>query len=226
MGIIKALRKSTIGLDAHGQPLEIAFRSEAVVDRQIDELLGIVKGVVSDGNVNQAEATFLLRWLENNRQASHLWPAKVIYSRLYRALEDDHLDAEEEKEILGLLNQVVGGTDCIDNEASLSTSLPFTQPAPEIIFAHKHFCFTGKFFSGTRKWCQREVEAHGGLIIKGVVRELNYLVIGEIGSRDWIHSTHGRKIEKAVRFNERRARINIVSEQHWAVYLARIQTAR
>jgi NAD-dependent DNA ligase len=226
MGIIKALRKSTIGLDAHGQPLEIAFRSEAVVDRQIDELLGIVKGVVSDGKVNQDEAVFLLRWLENNRQASHLWPAKVIYPRLYRALEDDYLDGSEEQEILELLNRVVGGTRLIDNEASLSTSLPFTQPAPEIVFAHEYFCFTGKFFSGTRKWCQRETEARGGSITKGVVRELDYLVIGEIGSRDWKHSTHGRKIEKAVRKNEGGAHINIVGEQHWAVYLAQIQTAR
>ncbi len=225
MGIIKALRKSTIGLDAHGQLLETAFRSEAVIDRQIDELIGIIKGVVFDGKVNQDEAVSLLRWLENNRQASRLWPANVIYPRLCRVLEDDYLDRTEEEEILELLNQVVGGTDLIDNEASFSTSLPFTQPAPEIVFTHMQFCFTGKFLSGTRKWCQRETEACGGIITTGVVRNLDYLVIGLIGSRDWMHSTHGRKIEKVVRYNEK-AKINIVSEQHWAESLARIQTAR
>ena len=226
MGILKALRKSTIPLDAHGQPLETAFYSEAVIDRQIDELIGIAKGVVSDGKVNQAEAAFLLRWLENNRQASHLWPANVIYPRLYRALEDDYLDGTEEQEILELLNRMIGGTDFTDKEASLSTSLPFTQPAPEIVFAGKCFCFTGKLCSGTRKWCQRETEAREGTTTRDVVQNLDYLVIGEIGSKAWKHSTHGRKIEKAIKYSEEEARINIVSEQHWAVYLARIPTAR
>jgi NAD-dependent DNA ligase len=226
MGLIRALRKFRIDLDADGQPVETTFRSKAVIDRQIDELVGIMKGVIFDRKVNQDEAVALLRWLENNRQASQLWPAKVIYPRLCRVLEDDYLDRTEEQEILQLLNQVVGSTDLIDNEASLSTSLPFTQPAPEIVFVHKHFCFTGKFFSGTRKWCQKEAQTRGGLIISGVVRNLNYLVIGEIGSRDWIHSTHGRKIEKAVGFNEKGAEINIVGEQHWAESLARIQTVR
>jgi hypothetical protein len=44
-------------------------------------------------------------------------------------------------------------------------------------------------------------------------------VIGEIGSRDWIHSTHGRKIEKAMDYNGRGCRIAIVGEQHWHGYL-------
>jgi hypothetical protein len=48
-----------------------------------------------------------------------------------------------------------------------------------------------------------------------LVRQLAYLIIGEIGSRDWIHSTHGRKIEKALEHNAGGARIAIIGEQHW-----------
>jgi hypothetical protein len=41
------------------------------------------------------------------------------------------------------------------------------------------------------------------------------LVIGEIGSQDWLHSTHGRKIEKAIEYNDTGAKIAIVPEKHW-----------
>lgn len=37
-----------------------AFRNEAVTDRQIDELIGIIKGVLADGMVSQGEVEFLL----------------------------------------------------------------------------------------------------------------------------------------------------------------------
>ncbi len=41
-------------------------------------------------------------------------------------------------------------------------------------------------------------------------------VIGAIGSRDWIHSTHGRKIERAVELREQGTGIYILSEEYWA----------
>lgn len=219
MNLLTKLRKNKTQRDAHGQPLEKAFRSEAVIDRQIDELLGIVKGVISDGIVTENEAIFLLDWLKNNRQASKLWPAKVIYPRLCRVLDDDVLDDKEAEEVLDLLNQVVGGTASFEGEQSLSTSLPLTQPPPEIVFPGKLFCFTGKFLSGNRKWCQTQAVERGGLISKSIVQTLDYLVIGEIGSRDWVHSTHGRKIEKAIKYRDADEDISIVGEQHWVEFL-------
>lgn len=56
--------------DAHGQPLNSAYRREAVAERQIDELIGIVKGVLADGMVHQGEVEFLLSWLNANRAAA------------------------------------------------------------------------------------------------------------------------------------------------------------
>jgi hypothetical protein len=42
------------------------------------------------------------------------------------------------------------------------------------------------------------------------------LVVGTIRSRDWLHSTHGRKIEHAVELAGQNHPIAIVSEEHWA----------
>jgi NAD-dependent DNA ligase len=202
--------------NSDGQALIQAFRSEAVVDRQIDELIGIVKGVMADGMVHQGEVEFLIDWLENNRGALDKWPAKAIYPRMKAALADGRMDIDEEREILNLLLLTVGGnTAPMHGESSNSTSLPYTQPLPPVTFENRLFCFTGKFNSGSRQWCENHVIAKGGSSVSTITKKLHYLVIGEIGSRDWLHSTHGRKIEKAIEYNEAGTKIHILSEQHW-----------
>ena len=221
MGVLEQIRQATAGQehDPHGQAPAPGIRAAAVVGRQVDELVGLIKGVLADGAVAEAEARFLLDWLAANAGAREAWPANVIYPRLLRALSDDHLDADEESEILALLVSAVGGNATARGEASMSTALPITRPEPPVIFAGRAFAFTGKFYSGTREWCEAQVAARGGAIA-GISRKLDFLVIGEIGSRDWIHSTHGRKIEKAVELRDGGAPLAIVSERHWQSHLA------
>lgn len=203
-------------IDCNAQPLIQAFRSEAIVDRQIDELIGIVKGVMADGMVHQGEIEFLLAWLEANRGALDKWPAKAIYPRLKAALEDGNMDQDEERDILDLLLSTVGGNSApMLGHSSNSSSLPYTQPQSSIVFDTRLFCFTGKFHSGSRQWCESQVASRGGVPVSSINKKLHYLVIGEIGSRDWMHSTHGRKIEKAMEYNGAGHSIAILSEQHW-----------
>jgi NAD-dependent DNA ligase len=205
--------------DKHGQPLQ-SFRSSMVSQRKIDELMGIIKGILADGNVDQMEAEFLLDWLNCNRDAAELWPANVIYPRIDRALADGLVDPDEQKELLTLLMSAVGGnTAHLHDEASNSTSLPITLPAPVIEFAERTFCFTGKFNSGTRAWCHQQVSIRGGVPVESITKKLHYLVIGEAGSRDWLHSTFGGKIQKAVGYAADGAGLVIVAEKHWAAHL-------
>lgn len=203
--------------DAHGQPVNQWYRGQAVQGRQIDELIGLVKGVLADGVVCQQEVEFLLRWLESNRNATSEWPASVLYPRLAAAMEDGHLDAEEEADIMAMLLQTVGGPSVPGPEegAAHSTSLPLSAPPPTILVPDHTFCFTGKFASGTRSWCESMVTERGGTALPGITRKLNFLVIGEIGSRDWLHSTHGTKIKKAVDYRDSGVPLHIISEQHW-----------
>jgi hypothetical protein len=114
-------------LDQNGQPLVKAFRSEAVIDRQIDELVGLIKGILADGMVHQGEIEFLLQWMETNRAARDKWPAKALYPRIVSALADGRMDLDEEREILELLLATVGGNAApLNGEASDSTALPYT----------------------------------------------------------------------------------------------------
>ncbi|MCC7014845.1 MAG: BRCT domain-containing protein [Planctomycetes bacterium] len=216
-------------LDPDGQPIVRSFNAKRLEDSAIDELIGVCRGVLADGAVSDGEALFLLDWLNKNRAAANLWPANVLYERLRRMLLDKQLDPDEQGELLVLLRQVIGGSPSeaadllarVDTDASgdpprsVSTALPLDDPQPTIEFVGRQFCLTGKFVYGSRTDCEAEVIARGGAAKSGPSRSTSYLVIGHVGSAQWIHSSHGRKIEKAVELRELGAPVAIVSELHW-----------
>jgi NAD-dependent DNA ligase len=203
-------------LNSDGQPQVRAYRSSAVQARQVDELVGLIKGVLADDIVCQKEVEFLLSWMQTNQSAIEQWPAKVLYPRIVAALDDGHMDAEEEAEIMVLLRSAIGGSDAVEQGfSSNSTALPISNPIPTIEVPGKTFCFTGKFNSGNRNWCYSQITALGGLPAESITRKLDYLVIGEIGSRDWLHSTHGTKILKAVEYRDAGVPLHILGEKHW-----------
>lgn len=104
-------------------------------------------------------------------------------------LADHHIDDEENAEILGLMSEITGGEVGIEERiASYSTTLPLTRPAPAIRFAGQQFCLTGKFVFGTRRRCEEAIRALGGEPQGSPTQKTGYLVIGAIGSTDWIHS--------------------------------------
>ncbi|MDB0064578.1 hypothetical protein N9F47_05315 [Gammaproteobacteria bacterium] len=46
------------------------FNRKHIDDRQIDTLIGISKGLLADGKVDQSEAEFLQTWLIQSRQTT------------------------------------------------------------------------------------------------------------------------------------------------------------
>lgn len=208
-------------LDEDGQPFLRTFNAARLNDRMIDELIGLCRGVLLDGSVSELEASALLQWLDANREIANHWPANVLYKRISLALEDGHLDPDEERDLLETLVRVTGNPQSAASIKSRSTNLPLCSPLPEISFAGKIFCFTGKFISGSRKEVQNAVTSLGARVKGSPTLKTNYLVIGSIGSSDWIHSTHGRKIEKAVTLREEGRSIYIVAEEYWAEQMSK-----
>jgi len=204
-----------------GQAPNPIYRARAVGERQMDELIGICRGVLVDGAVSGMEANYLLRWLEANRNTAHVWPASALYERLLRALEDNELDSDEQRDLITIMQKLIGADTDADGDGqqavpiNRSTSLPLDQPAPAIIFEGKTFCFTGQFACGSRQWCEQQISARGGGSKPNISKKVNYLVIGEIGSAEWMHSTHGRKIEAAMALKEQGHAIHVIAEQHW-----------
>lgn len=200
-------------VDIDAQPLNRNFNAARLNDRVIDELIGLCKGVIADGVVSQPEAEFLQQWLRDNRQVSDTWPANMLYRRIGEFLADDVLDPEEQAELLTLLQDLTGGGHQA-GAPSLASSLPLCDPPPALAFEGRVFCLTGKFVSGSRANMVALVESVGGAATSSPTKKVDYLVIGEVGSRDWIHSTHGRKIEKAMHLRDGGHGIAILSEEY------------
>jgi len=211
----------SIGKDRDGQPLNRSFNAARLSDRAVDELIGICKGVIFDGEVTQGEAKNILDWMEANRDAALKWPCNVLYRRLQEMLVDHVLDPEEQGELLELLADITGGgsVSLAERIAAYSSALPLCNPAPQVIFDGTLFCMTGKFVYGSRKQCEAIIREKGGEFNSNPTLKTDFLVIGSIGSTDWIHSTHGRKIEKAVEMRSKGKPIRIICEEHWVSHL-------
>jgi NAD-dependent DNA ligase len=104
--------------------------------------------------------------------------------------------------------------------ASLSSTLPLCSPAPEIAFPGALFVVTGTFAYGPRAAVVATIEQRGGEVRPSVTKKTDFLVIGEIGSQAWRHSSYGRKIEAAVTIRDSGAPLRIVAEPHWATFIA------
>jgi len=195
-------------------PRERSRVSRRIQDRLIDELIGISRGVIADGQVDEAEAIFIGQWIENHREIADRWPVNILYARIKEMLKDGILEADEQKELLETLKEITGG-GLSYVEPNKSTTLPLTHPEPEIMFEGGKFALTGKFVFGSNTECEDVITDLGGTIDPVPSANTNYLVIGELGSPDWVHSTFGRSIEKAVELRDSGHAICIVSEEHW-----------
>jgi len=200
-----------------------AFNAAAIDDTKITELIGICRGVLADGYVNDDEAAFLLKWLEQNRSCTDIWPANVLYKRLSMFLEDDIIDQDEQKELLIALAEITGGglpkdTNKRSHSSTFDMDYPDTMPIDG-----KLFCLTGNFYIGPRKQIVETLEAMGGIFKKGISAKLDYLIVGEVGSAAWAQSSFGRKIETAMGYRGKgQSSIQVIPESHWAAKMQEI----
>jgi hypothetical protein len=74
----------------------------------IPELIGLCRGVLADGTINLAEAEFILQWLNERSNVLQTWPADELHRLLCTVLADGTLCEDEETELSGLLEEVIG----------------------------------------------------------------------------------------------------------------------
>jgi len=192
--------------DDQGQLKTRNIRAKEVCNRKIDELIGVCRGMIADNATNMQEAQFLLKWIEANSHVAEHYPFNILYNRISEMLKDGILDDEEQKELLETMAELTGG-DIICDDAeidSMSSTLPLCKPAPSIAIEGASFVFTGIFTTGQRKQLSELIVELGGIIHDGVKKDTDFLVIGDIGSQDWAHSSFGRKIEKAIELRDQK----------------------
>lgn len=189
-----------------------------LITQQTDELIGLVKGALLDGVLNEREASGIYHWLQANPNCRDEWPGRALYERLSDALRDGKLDTDELEDLYGLMLQLASPVQPSPESGVMTTpsTLPLSSPPFEIAYPGRSFCFTGVFEYGTRQQCHSAVSDRGGTPASGITKKLDYLVIGNIGSEFWLHSSFGTKIKKAVDYRDAGSPITIVSEATWS----------
>lgn len=190
---------------------------DRISSRQIDELIGIARGIAADGMLNQAEVEFVQKWLAANCSISDQPVIRTLYDRVSDILRDGVADPEECAELLETLNRF-SNRDFELGEVLKSTTLPLCDPAPNLEFAGRTYCFTGTFTFGKRRDCEQAVMSRGASCGNLGLRT-DYLIVGVYATESWKHSSMGNKIIKACEWRDNGVPISIVSEAHWTRHL-------
>ena len=89
----------------------------------------------------------------------------------------------------------------------------------DICLAGKSVCFTGKFLSGSRKMQETTAIKLGAIIKNSVSKNIDFLVLGAVASRDWRYSSYGRKVERILGYRNNGFCIDIINEELWNILI-------
>ncbi|WP_435102303.1 BRCT domain-containing protein [Arhodomonas sp. AD133] len=199
--------------DDDAQPIQ-AVNYRANLKKATESLLGICKGLIADQRLNEQEVVFLDAWLRDNAIVLDRWPGNVIGERVNAVLADGVVTDEEAQDLAETLAEMAGIDLSQGVVSGLSNRTEAEQASGDIAFAGCSFCCTGKFIYGPRRKVEAAIAERGGEPRKNVTQDLDYLVIGGLASRDWAHTSHGRKIEAAIQNRDAGHPVVIIEEEH------------
>lgn len=180
---------------------------------QKEELFGFLSGVASDGVLNDQEVGALAEWLNRNESIRNIWPASVIVNRLNNILEDGIITEEERQDLLLTIDQITGRVSDADSVGYEVSTEVWEDSLSELKVSGSTFCLTGDFVSGDRSSVDTMLRCMGAETSPSVNSQVDYLVIGTLASRNWLYTSHGRKIEKALHLKRQGSSIKTITER-------------
>ena len=186
----------------------------------VQSLMGIISGLICDGELNDNEILYLRTWMTENQDLESVFPATIIYRRIKDVLADNIITAEERDHLLKEFQDLSGNKFEQTGASQAEAIHAIFNPSASVHFEGRVFVFTGEFLWGTRRECVKAVEKRGGIAKDSVTKETNFLVIGAMASPDWITANFGRKIQKAADMvHAKKHDIAIIREETWSAFL-------
>jgi NAD-dependent DNA ligase len=178
------------------------------VTHDIQQLHGIMHGIMADGRVTLDEAKGLQEWIAEHADLKGTYPYDELVSLLTTILKDEQIDDQEQQVLRSFFEDFIEYSFAKKVRAEgqrVKAALPktFTLPGicsmcPEIAFDGRVFTFTGTSIKATRKQIADQITQLGAAFSQNVTSETHYLVVGAGGNPCWAFSCYGRKVEKAV----------------------------
>lgn len=190
-----------------------------ITTSKIQQLEGMLHGMLSDGTLDDNELKILNDWLNENDFLSGTYPFDEIYSLLLAAKEDGSISADERNMLKAFFASFVDTrASCNIHEVDVNklrdeySIQGICAICPEISFSDKTFCFTGTSQRATRSEIAEIIKEKGAVFVKGVSKKTDYLIVGGDGNPCWAFSCYGRKVEQAMLLRRNGHRITIVHE--------------
>lgn len=189
------------------------------VTSSIQNLHGILHGIMANNAVTDDELRGLHRWLQTQIILKGTYPFDEIYSLLSSILADGVVTDDERNILKAFFSEFVDTHDSYNlNEKELIELREHYSVSgicakdPDIVFDGNTFCFTGASSRAKRSDIEALICDHGGSCSESVTKKTRYLIVGAEGNPCWAFSCYGRKIEKAVELRKNGQPIIIVNE--------------
>ena len=186
---------------------------------QIQQLEGMLHGIISDGIITDDELSSLNSWLNGNDHLAGIYPFDEVYSLILAAKEDGMFSDDEKNKLKAFFATFVDTRTSYNiHEAEVAALQKeysiggICAVCPEVVLEGKTFCFTGVSKRAKRNEIAEIVSTNGGIYNDRVTSSTDYLIVGADGNPCWAFSCYGRKVEKAVDLRKEGKHIVIVHE--------------
>lgn len=174
----------------------------------LNELKGLLEGIIADGAINLSEFDLLKTWINDHAYLAGNYPYDQLFKQLYQILEDNIVSSCELDSLMVLCNNLLHPLDNVPNTICDSNISGY------------NLVLTGDFSHGARNDISHMLESIGLSIQNSVTKKTNIVLVGELGSDAWVAGSYGTKIKKALELNEKGAEIQIVGElEFWEKYM-------
>lgn len=168
--------------------------------RAVQELQGLLEGIIADGKVAIQELIFLAQWLVDHEDLRGDYLFDRAFTTIGRVVADGKVTQDELDELQVLFSEFVDPVKSQGCHEQLET------------LQGKHIVVTGDFDYGTRNDVNDLLERAGCIIDNGVKKVTNYVVVGSQGSQAWKTGKYGAKIQRAMEYIDKGIDIKIIEE--------------
>lgn len=186
------------------------------VAASLQEMQGVLAGILLDGEVKEDEVFGLRKWLDRNQHLRSIWPYDEVDSLLESVLEDGEVSEEEVYLLQNFFSSFLGITSD-DSMSSADDDVPFSltgicAAGPEIEFHNKQFCLTGEFSVIDHFKVISRLREQRALLVDEPDDKTDYLIVGSGGNPCWAYACYGRKIEAAIELRKQGVPLMIIHE--------------
>ncbi|MEN6328018.1 MAG: BRCT domain-containing protein [Syntrophomonas sp.] len=185
----------------------------------IQRLHGILHGILADNIIELREIEMLDEWLADNDHLTGLYPYDELCSLITVVLRDGRLTPDEINLLKAFFSEFIDTRQSYNlNEYELkefrqkSNISGICAMCPQLVIPDKLYCFTGVSSKAKRTDIKKIIEDKGGKFKNSVVKDTDYLIVGNGGNPCWAFSCYGRKVEQAVNLRKYGNSILIVHE--------------